>query len=62
MMKLDTYWTTNPDWYEIIEKDNGKLVDVIKDDVLNACSHESLGNVKTNTVRSAGNPGILALK
>ena len=32
MMKLDTYWTTNPDWYEIIEKDNGKLVDVIKDD------------------------------
>lgn len=31
MMGLDTYWTTNPDWYEIVVKENGKLDDRIKD-------------------------------
>ena len=40
----------------------GSLVDVVENDVLDACSHKSLGNVETDTVGSSGNPGVLAFK
>ena len=40
----------------------GSLVNVVKDNVLNACCNKSLSNVETNTVRSTGNPSILSFK
>ena len=37
------------------------IVNVVEDDVLNTCCNESLSNVETNTIRCAGNPGVLTL-
>ncbi len=38
----------------------GSLVNVVKDNGLGTSSYESLGDVETNTVGSAGNPGVLS--
>ena len=38
------------------------LLDIIEYDVLDAGSMECLGNIETDTIRSACNPGVLAFK
>ncbi len=38
------------------------LINVVEDDVLDACGHKRLGDVESDTVRSAGDPGIFTFQ
>ena len=38
------------------------LINVVKDDCLDACSHESLGDVETDTIGCASDPGVLSFQ
>ena len=40
----------------------GSFVDVVENNGLHACGNECLGNVETDTVGRAGNPGVFAFK
>ena len=52
-------------WEEIVVEDEESCeedFDIVEDNVLDACLYERLCNVETDTVRCAGNPGILAFQ